>query len=452
MSDRLCLGSTPREPDVNNAKGRRIRSRCAGAVVLGCLTVLAAMTSPASGSRISASYSLSPTLKLKTIRVTTGPQEIRVLHLAPGAVPDVQPAAQHFPLRKRTSAMSQAAGAIAGMNGDFGTNDGLPVHMLMIDGELWTTGLLPGNAVAWASDGSRAYVGAPDLRMNVVGSAGSLFPISTWNAPQSSSSVSGYTARGGTRVTPPGVTSPSSTDPKWCEARLEPTSGLAWAGSARTTITRRYKVTEQPEPCPRTPLDVGSTAGAVVVAAKYVRGTTNPVIGLSKGDHVRIKWRLAGWPGAVDLVGGGDQLVKKGANVAPHYYSGAPDILNNNPRTAIGITKGCSDVDLTTRCEMNWITVDGRQVSTNWSKGVRMPFVADELIHLGSWNAVNLDGGGSTTMWARDVNPAYCQIYPIVGGCLVERPASTAPGNERPVRQAEVVLPTADAGTPVGLR
>jgi hypothetical protein len=437
---------------VNDSKGTRIRSRWAGAVLLGCLTVLAAMTSPASGARIRASYSLSPTLKLKTIRITRGPQEIRVLHLSPGAVPDVQPAAQKFPLRKRTSAMGQDAGALASLNGDFGTNEGLPVHMLMIDGELWTTGLLSGNAVAWSSDGSRAYVGAPDLHMKVVGAAGALFSISSWNAPHDDSSVSAYTSRGGTRVTPPGVPTPSSTDPNWCEARLEPTSGLAWAGSARTTITRRYKVTEQPEPCPKTPLAVGTTAGAVVVAAKYASGTTNPVMGLSKGDRVRIQWRLAGWPGTVDVVGAGDLLVTKGANVAPPYYSGAPDILRDNPRTAIGITKGCSDVDAATPCQMDWITIDGRQVSTNWSRGVKMPFVADELIHLGSWNAVNLDGGGSTTMWVRDANPAYCQITPVVGGCLVQRPASTAPGHERPVRQAEVVLPGADAGTPTGLR
>jgi hypothetical protein len=249
---------------------------------------------------------------------------------------------------------------------------------------------------------------------------------------------------------PPGVASPTRSDPRWCEARLEPTSGLMWAGSARTTITRRYEVSAQPDPCAQTPLGVWTTSGAVVVAQRYKKGTTNPVKSLTPGDHIRVTWRLGGWPGVVDVVGAGDVLVDRGTNVAPDYSSGAPKILNYQPRTAIGISAGCSDVDLSTRCQMSWITVDGRQVSSGWSKGVRLPFLANELIRSGSWNALNLDGGGSTTMWVRDTDPAYCQIYPNGGGCLVQRPASTA--TERPVRQAEVVLPSADAGTPTGLR
>jgi len=431
---------------------RRFRPRYAGALTVLCLAALAGLAAPASGTRTTASYTLNTTLKLKTIRLSSGPQQIRVLQLSPGAVPDLQPAASKFPLRKRTSAMSQAANALAGMNGDFGTNDGQPIHMLMIDGELWTTGLLSGNAVAWASDGSRAYAGTPDLRMSAEGATGTLFPISTWNGLHDDKTVSAYTARGGTQVTPPGVASPVSSDPTWCEARLEPTSGLAWAGAARTTITRRYKVVAQPDPCLKTPLDVGTTSGAVVVALRFAKSTPNSVKALSPGDHLRLQWRLAGWPGAVDVVGGGDILVKRGANVAPDYTTGAQKIYNYQPRTAIGVSKGCSDVDATTRCDMNWITVDGRQVSSGWSKGVRMPVLADELIKLGTWNAVNLDGGGSTTMWVKTTNAAYCQIYPIGGGCLVQRPASTAPGQERPVRQAEVVLPSADSGTPTGLR
>jgi hypothetical protein len=415
------------------------------------LAIVAALTSPAFGVRTTASYRLSKTLRLQTIRLERGPQEIRVLKLRPGAVPDIAAADTHFPLRKRTSAISSDSGALAGINGDFGTNAGIPVHMLMIDGELWTTGLQKGDAIAWSADGSIAYLGAPDLHMQAQTKAGRLFRVTTWNAAPDDAAVSAYTARGGSIMTPPGVTSPISSDPHWCEARLAPLSGLAWSGPTKSAISRRYEVVEQPDPCQQTPLVVGSTAGAVVVAQRYVAGTPNKVAALSVGDRFQIRWKLNGWPGTQDVMGAGDILVDKGINVAPGWHSGAPHIFDENPRTAIGITQGCPDQDPLTLCEMRWMTIDGRQTSTNWSAGVRMPYLASQLIKQGSWDAINLDGGGSTTMWVRDTNVAYCQIYPVVPGCLVNRPASSAAGQERPIRQAAVVLPTADAGTPSGL-
>ena len=86
-----------------------------------------------------------PSSALKKVRVAKGPQQIRILTLSPGAnVPDIAPATQQYPMWALTSTMSANAGAIAGVNGDFGTGGGPAVHTLMIDGELWTTGVSPG--------------------------------------------------------------------------------------------------------------------------------------------------------------------------------------------------------------------------------------------------------------------------------------------------------------------
>ncbi len=41
------------------------------------------------------------------------------------------------------------------------------------------------------------------------------------------------------------------------------------------------------------------------------------------------------------------------------------------------------------------VTVDGRQI---FSVGMSLPEFADLLLKLGAWEALNLDGGGSTTM------------------------------------------------------
>ena len=162
-----------------------------------------------------------------------------------------------------TSTMSANAGAIAGVNGDFGTGKGQPAHTLMIDGELWTSGQTQGQAAAWSGDGSRAYIGHPALRILASGPSGPLFNIQQWNAhAPTATSIAAYTSRGGSVTKPPGKTNPTSTDPKWCAARLVPAAPMGWSGSARTSLVRRYTVEAQPEPCARTPLGLGSTAGA----------------------------------------------------------------------------------------------------------------------------------------------------------------------------------------------
>ena len=420
--------------------------------VLGCIVVAAGILAPAvAATRSSMSYSLDPSLHLKRVRVSSGPEQIRILTLTQGVVPDIAPATQQYPMWALTSTMSANAGAIAGINGDFGTGKGQPVHTLMIDGELWTTGQAQGRAVAWSSNGSQAYVGHPALHIRALGASGALFNIQQWNAhAPTTTSIAAYTSRGGDVTKPPGKVNPVSTDPRWCEARLEPVNGIAWSGAARTSLVRKYSVQVQPEPCERTPIAVGSTSGAVVVASKFSSSITNKIQALTPGDTVKLTWTFDGWPGVTDVMGGSQLLVDHGTNVAPDYTAGADYILNYNPRTSVGISKGCSDTDNATNCRMFLITIDGRQASTNWSKGVRLPFLANEQIRAGAWMALNFDGGGSTTMWVKKRDPAYCESSPAVGGCLVQRPSPST--GERATRTALIVLPSADTGTPAGLR
>jgi hypothetical protein len=157
---------------------RQALRRRGATALLGCLVLAAGLTAPVLAStRSTANHALSPALDLKTVRLSSGPEEERILTLTPGAVPDIQPATQQYPMWALTSTMSANAGAIAGINGDFGTGKGQPVHTLMIDGELWSTGQADGRAVAWSSDGSQAYIGHPRLRIHAVGAAGALFNI-----------------------------------------------------------------------------------------------------------------------------------------------------------------------------------------------------------------------------------------------------------------------------------
>jgi hypothetical protein len=123
-------------------------------------------------------------------------------------------------------------------------------------------------------------------------------------------------------------------------------------------------------------------------------------------------------------------LVDNGENVAPPWHDGADHILNFNPRTALGITRGCSDTYKATSCRLILMTIDGRQTTTAWSEGVRLPALANALMNAGAWMGLNMDGGGSTSMWLRPTTPAYCESFPSVGGCLMNRPRNR-PANAR---------------------
>jgi hypothetical protein len=435
--------------------GRRARIAASSfglAVIVGAGLLAAATPAPAASTV--AKYTLTKNIQLITTRFPTKPVEERTLKVTPttASVPDIVPAAPAYPMFDLTSTMSANAGALAGVNGDFGTAKDQPTHVLMIDGELWTTGDTRGDAIAWNETGTTMDAGNPALHISVTtGKGAALFSVNNWNAhAPTGTSVSGYTARGGSVTTPPGKASPTSTDPYYCEARLDPSSGPRWT-TGRTAIVRRYTVAAQPEPCPKTKLPVGSTAGEVVLASRSSGGAATSGVGtLRVGQTVKISTRFNGWPGVTDVMGAGVMLVDGGKNVAPPYSTGDPYIYDYNPRTAAGLTKGCSDTSTTTACKLILMTIDGRQKSTNWSVGARLPFLADQLLAAGAYTAVNLDGGGSTTMWVHKTSSSYCQSYPTVGGCLVMRPSQSF--GERGTRSAIVVLPTPDTGAPSALR
>jgi exopolysaccharide biosynthesis protein len=420
-------------------------------IVAAGIGLLVAAPSPAATT--SSTYALTKDIRLTTTRIPTKPVEERVLKVLPttASVPDIVPASATYPMFDLTSTMAAHAGALAGINGDFGTAKDQPTHILMIDGELWTSGDVKGNAIGWSETGNVMAAGDPALRISVSNGKGTdLFNVTDWNAhAPTGTSVSGYTARGGTVTTPPGKTGPASTDPYYCAARLDPSSGPRWT-TGRTAIVRRYTVVTQPEPCPQTKLTVGSTAGEVVLASRTAKNVVSGVGKLRVGQTVKISTRFNDWPGVTDVMGASQMLVQGGKNVAPPYTTGDPYIFNYNPRTAAGLTKGCADTNATTVCKLILMTIDGRQKSTNWSVGARLPLLASELIKAGAYTAVNLDGGGSTTMWVSKTSASYCQSYPTVGGCLVMRPSQSF--GERGTRSAIVVLPAADTGAPSPLR
>jgi len=122
------------------------------------------------------------------------------------------------------------------------------------------------------------------------------------------------------------------------------------------------------------------------------------------------------WQKATSVVGGGPQLIKDGrveiTNAAEKIL---PSFVNDgHPRTAIAKLK---------TGEVLLLTVDGRQPGE--SIGMSLTMLADLLLEFGAVEAINLDGGGSTTM--------------VIRNKLVNKPSDAT--GERPVSDAILVYP-----------
>lgn len=119
---------------------------------------------------------------------------------------------------------------------------------------------------------------------------------------------------------------------------------------------------------------VGREAGADTLA------------GLHIGDHVKVTYQSRTSDGSVPraAIGGNQLLIQKGQIVAPD------DPLH--PRTAVGFSQDGKKMFL--------LTVDGRQGA--YLLGLNLKDLASVLKEMGAYNALNLDGGGSTTMVARE--------------------------------------------------
>lgn len=146
-------------------------------------------------------------------------------------------------------------------------------------------------------------------------------------------------------------------------------------------------------------------------------------------------------PDAVDAFGGFPQVVTAGLNTGPADCppgncspSCGPVNCDNpmyghNPRTAVGVSAGCEDHVAATECVLYLVTVDG--VAGSPTSGVTFPVLGQLMLALGSQDAMNTDGGGSTEMWSRNDHNPMCASQ-TAGGCLLDSPVYT----ERPVVQS----------------
>ncbi|MCY0937768.1 phosphodiester glycosidase family protein [Streptomyces sp. H34-S4] len=170
-------------------------------------------------------------------------------------------------------------------------------------------------------------------------------------------------------------------------------------------------------PAPGTILLVAAGAAAPELAA------------LRPGDTVAVAARpvaAEGGPLPVSAVGGREALVVAGV---PQNHDGEP---NNAaaPRTAVGFSRDGRRARL--------VTVDGRQRD---SGGLTLTALGRMMHRLGAYEALNLDGGGSSTLLAA-----------LTGETALTLENSPSDGRQRPVPNGLVLTVPAGSGRAAGYR
>ena len=117
------------------------------------------------------------------------------------------------------------------------------------------------------------------------------------------------------------------------------------------------------------------------------RKTADPIIYFNQRNMVTIDEPKGQVINAVS----GDRLIVNKGKVVKNLPAGTPE-----PRTALGLNRGNRWLQL--------IVIDGRQPGI--SEGVTLAELADQMISVGVFTGVNMDGGSSSTMVVRGANGA----------------------------------------------
>lgn len=385
-------------------RNRRLVSVVAMALALAAA---AASATPASALTRTKVRRLAPGLTVMKIYRSGGPWRIRVLKVNPRRAVslDVTLAAPTFGTFAKTSVMGRVNGALAAVNGDF--SRWLPVrplHPFADDGNLIGTQVIQGANFAERQDGTGAFAGprSPTITATIP-SSGTTLPVAQWNhgAPVGDE-IAGFTPVGGSVSPPP---------PDACSVRLLPVAGPAWSAD-QSSVVGDYTV--DAVACQSSAM---ALEGGIVLAAPVGSTAGLSLAALAPGTALTLGWTM-GWRDVATTIGGSTLLVARGVVIA--QASCGSYFCDRNPRTAVGYTaKG--DILL--------LTVDGRQ--RRWSVGMTLVELGREMVRLGAVRAVNLDGGGSTTMWVRGLG-------------VVNRPSD--PTGQRAVSSALLVLPAAEPG------
>lgn len=294
-------------------------------------------------------------------------------------------------LSEHVARMSKKGGrAIAAINGDYFIRDGIfsgdPESLQILDGELVSAP--SGKSSFWIDPAGNPHITNVVSKLEVTWPDGSTMPIGLNEARPDDKPVL-YTSR----------TRGSTHTSGGLEFVLERWDSSPWLPLvAGETYDARIAAVRDKGDGPIPPAD-----GLVLsVPPGLTKRTANAAVG------ARIKISTATFPdlrGVQTAIGGGPALLR-GGKLAPFRSEAV-----RHPRSAVGWSRDF----------IYFVQVDGRQ--RDLSVGMTLQELADKMQKLGCEEALNLDGGGSSTLW--------------MAGQIINSPCE---GAERPMGNALVLV------------
>ncbi len=342
---------------------------------------------------------------------TSIPRVVHALRFSPGALTlSMRPTLAKdviFPADKSNaispvSTIAKRTEAIAAVNGDFFPYTGDPLGLMVRDGELISLPIFDRAAVAWGADDYSFGVAHWDGSMQADG--GEAITIDGLNESIQPDKITLLTPIAGRVV----AKAPNTVLILKVSGKL-PVEGT-FSGEVESITTDEDSITLKAD-------------HVAVVASGAKAGLLK---GISTGTDLKVKIKVEGfnWSNQAQAIGGGPVLLRDGGSVIDWEAEKFKDVfaLNRHPRTAIGKTKS-GDIWL--------VSVEGRQPQ---SEGATLAELSDIMKRLGCLEAINLDGGGSSTL--------------NVLGLTINRPSDLQ--TERPVANALILTgdkPKSDSAT-----
>lgn len=266
--------------------------------------------------------------------------------------------------RQTISELVKATGAIGGINGDFFPYTGDPLGLMVRNGELLSAPYPKRSVFAWSKLG--AMTGTATLTLGARNGSLGTFAINGLNQECGLNEIIVNTPSAGMAI------GKANSVHVVLQGQGDWSPKGKWQGTVeRIERTERLSIPE----------------GGAVLTGTGPKSDT--LAALRVGDPIAIEISANGfdWSKYDQAVGGGPTLVKNGQIAVDWAYQGfTPSFANRrHPRSAVGITRSG---------DIWFVAVDGRQ---KLSDGATLDEMARIMKRFGCIDAVNLDGGGSTT-------------------------------------------------------